>query len=331
MRSLLLAAIASVGLVGCVGGFDMPNSPPPGGSGSGSGSGDGTNPSPVPPAQSLAKPMFDRDVYPIIAKDHSLAASGCASGAGASCHNTAGATPTMFVADDPSQGYATATSYQSVVGNFTESSAGLLTKITNGHQGRTYSTAEKKLITDWLAQEVIERNGGGGGGSGSGSGSGTTESPSQVTARLLNNWSACMSLTNWQQANMTTAWGRMQTNNGSKCESCHATGGQGMIATEIEESGPSGPGMWTVVSTNQYYMIQFFTVDNPIDPANAKIIINHVSFDGVANGVAPHTEHPRFNATTNNGMTALQSLYDLTNTAITAGNCGPTKLNPPAQ
>jgi hypothetical protein len=30
-------------------------------------------------------------------------------------------------------------------------------------------------------------------------------------------------------------------------------------------------------------------------------------------------------------MTALKSFYDLTMTAVTAGNCGPTKLSPPAQ
>jgi hypothetical protein len=319
MRAVLLSVIATAGLVGCVGGIDMPpgQQPPPG-------SEPGTNPSPVPPAQSMAKQMFDQNVWPIISAQNSAGTSGCAGTGG--CHNTSGATPTMFLAANAADGYATATSYQSLVGNFTTASAGIITKIegATAHNGRSYSAAEKQKITDWLAQEVIERNGTG---TGSGSGS-TTESPGQATARLLNQWSACMTEANWTTAGMTTAWGNMQTNNGSKCESCHATGGQGMIATEIQDTGPSGLGMWTVVSQNEYYMVQFFTVDLTQTPA--KVMINHVSFDGVANATPPHTEHPTFNSTTNNGMTALQKFYDLTTTAVTAGNCGAPKLSPPA-
>jgi len=299
----------------------MPSEPPPPGS-----VGSGTNPSPVPPSQSQARQMFDQNVYPIISKDQAAGTSGCAGTGG--CHNTPGATPTQFLAANATDAYATATSFQSLVGNFTTASAGIITKIQPGpHNGRTYSATEQKAITDWLAQEVVERTGNTGG-TGSGSGS-TTESPGQATARLLNEWSACMTEANWTTAGMTTAWGNMQTNNGSRCESCHATGGQGFIASEIQDTGPSGPGMWTVVSTNEYYMVQFFTVDLTQSPA--KVMINHVSFDGVANALPPHTEHPTFNSTNNNGMTALQKFYDLTTTAVTAGNCGAPKLNPPAQ
>lgn len=323
MRAVLLAAMASIGLVGCVGGIDqgtMPGgtNPPPGSVGS------GTNP---PPSGSSgqARQMFEQNVYPIISKDSSAATSGCA---GAGCHSTQGATPVMFVAPDLADAYATITSYQSVVGNFTTATAGIITQVANGHQSRSYTDTEKKAITDWLAQEVTERSGTGSTGSGSGS---ATETPGQATARVLNQWSACMTEANWTTANMTTAWGQMQANNGSKCEDCHATGGQGMIATEIQDSGASGPGMWTVVSTNEYYMVQFFTVDLSQGTAAAKVIVNTVSFNGVASGTPPHTEHPTFNATNNQGMTALQKFYTLTQTAVTAGNCGPTKLNPPAQ
>lgn len=317
MRAVLLAVIASAA-VGCVGGIDMPTPTPQ------DPVGPGTNPSPVPPAQSQARQMFENNVFPIIKADQAATKSGCA-GTGA-CHSTAGATPVQFVAADLADAYATATSYQSVVGNFTSATAGILTQVANGHQGRMYTDAEKKSITDWLAQEVVERAGVN---PGPGSGSGSSETPGQATARLLNGWTACMTEANWTTANMTTAWGNMQANNGSKCESCHATGGQGMIASEIQDSGPSGVGMWTVVSTNEYYLVQFFTVDLTATPA--KVVINHVSFDGVSKGQAPHTEHPQFDSTNNNGMTALSKFYDLTAAAVTAGNCGPTKLNPPAQ
>ncbi len=319
MRAVLLAAVATIGLVGCVGGIDQGTmNEPPGSVGS------GTNPDPTGSA-SQAKQMFEQTVYPIIKVDQAQSKSGCA---GTACHSTQGATPVMFVAADLADAYATATSYQSVVGNFTTSTAGIMTQVANGHQSRSYTDAEKTAITNWLAQEVLERTGQG---SGSGSGSGATETPGQATARVLNQWTACMTEANWTTANMTSAWGTMQANNGSKCEDCHATGAQGMIATEIQDTGTSGPGMWSVVSTNEYYLVQFFTVDLSQGTANAKVIINNVSFNGVATATPPHTEHPTFNPTNNQGMTALTKFYNLTVTAVAAGNCGPTKLNPPAQ
>jgi hypothetical protein len=217
MRAVLLAAV-SIGLVGCVGGIDQapPNTTPPPGS-----VGSGTNPNPTP--NSMAKTMFEQNVYPIIKVDQAQATSGCAGGA---CHSTQGATPVLFVAADVADAYATATSYQSVVGNFTTATAGILTQVANGHQGRVYTDAEKTAITNWLAQEVTERTGTTTPPPGT-----TTETPGAATARVLNQWSACMTEANWTTANMTKAWGTMQANNGSKCEDCHATGGQGMIAT----------------------------------------------------------------------------------------------------
>ena len=319
MRAVLLAAIASMGLVGCVGQLDqMPPSQPVG---------SGTNPNPTP--NSMAKQMFDQNVYPIISSK--TAASGCAM---SGCHMV-GNNPasTQFVAADATDGYGTATSYQALVGNFTTTTAGILTQVAAGHNGRTYTDAEKTAITNWLAQEVTER------GQGTGSGGTTTESPGTATARLMNEWSACMNITDFNTANMATAWGQMQTNQGSRCESCHATGGYGMIVTQVAETVPNGPpGLFTTIATNKYYTIQYFSVDltQPgVGPTGTgkmgKIIINKTSFEGVAKAQPPHTEHPTFNADTNQGMTALQQFYDLTMAKVTAGGCGATKLDPPAQ
>jgi hypothetical protein len=320
MRAVLLAAIASMGLVGCVGQLDQMGTPPPGSVGS------GTNPNPTP--NSMAKQMFDQNVYPIISSK--TAASGCGM---AGCHmvgNSPGST--QFVAADTTDGYATATSYQALVGNFAPSSAGILTQIAAGHNGRTYSAAEQQAITDWLNQEVTERASG----TGTGSGGTTTESPGQATARLMNEWSACMNITDFNSANMAQAWGQMQTNQGSRCESCHSTGGYGMIVTQVAESDPAGgpPGLFTTIATNKYYMIQYFSVDLTQPGTGGKmgkVIINHTSFEGVANRQPPHTEHPTFNADNNQGMQALQQFYDLTMAKVQAGGCGMTKLDPPAQ
>lgn len=323
MRAVLLAAIASMGLVGCVGQLDDmgTNGNPTGPVGG------GTNPNPTP--NSMAKAMFDQNVYPIISSK--TATSGCAM---SGCHmvgNNPGST--QFVAATATDGYGTITSYQALVGNFTATSAGLLTQIAAGHNGRVYSADEQKAITDWLAQEVLER-GQGGGTTGGGT---TTESPGAATARLMNEWSACMNITDFNSANMATAWGQMQTNNGSRCESCHATGGYGMIVTQVAESTTGGPpGLFTTLATNKYYMIQYFQVDltQPglgTDGKMGRIIVNKTSFEGVSKAQPPHTEHPTFNADNNNGMTALQKFYDLTAAKVTAGGCGTTKLDPPAQ
>lgn len=310
MRAVLLATMATFGLVGCIGQLDSP----------GPGSvGPGTNPNPGG-TNSMAKKMFEDNVYPIIHNPGQ--ASDCSS-----CHDSAAPSGnvTGFVASNLADAYATATSFQAVVGNFTPSSAEILTQVDNAHQGRMYTADQRQKITDWLAQEVIERAGGSTGG-------GTTgESPAAATSRVMNQWSACMNITDFNTAQMSQAWGNMAANN-SKCADCHATGGYGMIVTGVAETAAAGgpPGLFTTIDTNKYYMIQYFTVDLSGGAAAAKVIINHTSFDGVSKGVAPHAEHPRFDATNNPGMTALQKFYDLTMTKVQAGNCGTTKLNPPA-
>src|SRR5262249_7428751 len=134
---------------------------------------------------------------------------------------------------------------------------------------------------------------------------------------------------NWQTAQMTTAWGNMQTDEGANCSSCHATGGNGMFVSNVEESiGTGVPGMWTIVSTKQPYLIQYFTVD--LTGSTHKVIINQASFQGVATGTPPHTEHPMFDPVNNAGMAALQTFYDATQANLSNCNASGTKLSPPA-
>jgi hypothetical protein len=297
------------------------------------GDGSGTNPNPQG-EDSLARQMFEDNVYPIIADKSPTSTSGCAA---IGCHmigNTPGST--QFVAQTKEEGWATITSFTAAVGAFTPATAGLLTKLEIApHNNRTFSAEQKQAITDWLAQEALERAGGGGTDPGTGTG---TESPGQATARLMNAWSSCLSITDFQSANMKGAWQNM-TAGGSACRTCHGTGAYNMIITPIEETDPAGgpPGMFTTIATVKEYMIMWFTVDLSVtgpDGKKGKIIINQTAFDGVANGVAPHSTHPRFNSTNNNGMNALRDWYDLTMAKVTAagatGNCGPTKLDPPA-
>lgn len=294
MRAVILAI--SIGLVGCVGELDSTGTNT-GDDGSDTGS-DTTN---------VAKQKYDANVYPVLAQR----CIGCHSSSGPVGNVTGFVTPTV------SNAHATIVGYVAVVGNFTTATAPVLLKIQNGHQGITYSSDEVNKITDWLNQEVTQQTGGG---TGSGTGG---ESPAAATQRLMAQWSGCMTQELFDAANMAPAWGNLTANNNQRCSGCHASGAEGFIATTDRTL------MFSVISSNKYYMLQYFSVDGLADPATAKIIINTKSFLGVSQGQDPHREHPRFNATTNNGMTALKLFYDSVMAKVAASAttpCGPSKL-----
>jgi hypothetical protein len=300
MRAVILSAIASLALVGCVGTLDTM----PGDDDDGSGS------SMTPPSADKAKAAYNTNVHPIMKAK-------CVG-----CHAVAGPVGNISGFVDDAKPWDTATSFQSFTGAFTPNTAPVLLKIQAGHNGVVYSSDETNKITDWLNEEVIWRNGGG---TGTGSGSGTTgESPAQATQRVLAAWSGCMAKTNFDAANMAGAWGNMTANNNQRCSNCHASGDGGFIATVDAQL------FFDVVSSNKYYMLQYFTVKLDLtNLQNSKVEINTKSFLGVSTGQDPHREHPRFNATTNNGMTALNTFYNSTMMALTAAGtagCGPSKL-----
>ena len=187
MRNILLAVVAAAGLMGCVGGIDMPSTPPEqgvGGGGSGS-------------AAVAARKSFDDNVYAII------------SGKCVGCHSSSGPVGniTGFVAPSATDGYVTATGYQALIGDWTPTGAPILTKIAAGHNAQTYSDTDKSKIIDWLNLELSARAGGN-----------VTpvqpgeESPADATVRLTKEWSGCMTLANFQAAKMTN-WGTMRANN----------------------------------------------------------------------------------------------------------------------
>ncbi|TMQ16582.1 MAG: hypothetical protein E6J90_23560 [Deltaproteobacteria bacterium] len=295
MRNILLAVVAAAGLVGCVGGIDMPSTPPEqgvGGGGSGS-------------AAVAARKSFDDNVYAIIA----------ASGKCVGCHSSSGPVGniTGFVAPSATDGYVTATGYQALIGNWTPTGAPILTKIAGGHNGMTYSDTDKSKIIDWLNLELSARAGGN-----------TTpvppgeESPADATVRLTKEWSGCMTLANFQAAKMTN-WGTMRANN-SACQTCHDLGEYGQIASQADNP------FFTVISTNKYYMAQYFSVDLSQGVKNGKMIINTRSFTGVGSGLAPHLEHPRFTLTNSTGLTALTTFYNSTAALRDQGKCAPPTL-----
>lgn len=302
MRPFLLASM--IGLVGCTGQLETTPVGP------------GTNPNPTG-TNSIAKKMFEESVFPIIRNPGQ--ASDCSE-----CHDSSGPSGniTGFVSPTMEDSYATATSYQAVVGNFTPATAMLVTKIAGSHEGRSYTDDQLQTINAWLAQEVAERSSGGGDPV-------PPETAKSATSRVINQFSACMNADDYKAAGMPNAWNNL-TADGSACRTCHSTGAYSMIVNGLVETAANGgpPGMFTTISTNKYFMIQYFTVD--LTGADATVVINKTSFEGVSKGLPPHASHPRFNAINNPGMTALKKFYDLTMEKVKAGNCGPTKLDPPA-
>lgn len=296
MRNLL-ALIASVGLIGCVGSVD----PPIGGD-----IDPDTNTGPNPAGSDLteAKRLFDANVFPTLTAK-------CSGGA---CHSETaqGSTLTRFVATDVTKGWETAINYTGLVGNFT-TSAPVLTRVEPGHKGVTYTQDEKDKIVTWLAKEVELRNGqpntpaqpGG-------------ETLSQAADRVMSAFAGCMTLANFQAANMATAWANLQSNEG-QCKRCHANGESMFIANENSSIG------FTVISSKKMFWLQYFTVDLTGGAAAAKVVPNKVSFAGVYNRQVPHAAHPTFQYPNNNGVTALQKFYDTTIANLGTG-CLPKTL-----
>ncbi len=301
MRISLLAAIATVGLMGCIGSVEQGGNPLETGDGDGNDNGD----NPAGGDLTAAKQLFDSNVYSIIN----------AKCTGSACHaeTSAGATLTRFVATDPAKGWQTATNYQALVGNFTATAAPIITKVKPGsHYAVVYSADDETKITAWLTKELELRNG-----QPSTPTEPGVESLAQASERVLAEFAGCMTITDFQTANMANAWGNMNAQNNQQCENCHATGGEGFIASRDETF------MWNVFSNRKYYFLQYLTVDLLGGPTAAKIIINESSFRGVATAQAPHQEHPTFNANANSqGMQALKRFYDSVMAKKMAGTCG---------
>ncbi len=299
-----LALIASLGLVGCVGGLESAGptaDPDPDGTGGGTVNED---------AAAQAKRLYEENVHPI------------ATGMCLGCHNSAGPVNnvTGFVSADLQNAYATAVGYQAVVGTWTPDGAPILTKITDAtktpsHQPLAYSNDQINKITEWLNKELEAR-----GAPGPDQPQGP-ESAGQATTRLLQEWSGCMTQANFEAADMR-AWGNVNSNEG-QCKTCHAGAEYGFVASNVSTN------FFNVITEDKYYMLQYFAVDLSLGVAQAKIIVNDRSFEGVGNRLAPHQQHPGFNPQNNNGYAALQAFYQSTMAAKAAapnGVCGPSKL-----
>jgi hypothetical protein len=222
----------------------------------------------------------------------------------ATCHGQPGITGMYgFGTADATQSYTQITNTPTLVGTYTTASAGLLTKIkqAGGHNAVAYSSGDEAAIGAWLAKEAQERSGG------------MAPPPVDPVAKIRE-WSGCMSLDNFTASNMATAWNTLASSGNQRCANCHQTG----LDTFLTGTG-NAQTFFTGLTTTKDFLMKYFTVD-----ATGAVVINMASMQNAATTLP---NHPRFNATTNVGMTALTQFYNLTKTRQTAGT--PTPCDPP--
>jgi hypothetical protein len=295
---ILLSMIAAASLSGCVGGISDIAQPEKGDDGNNNGD------NPAGANLTAAKALFDNNVYAIV--------NAKCSGGGCHSETATGSTLTRFVATDKAKGWQVAVNYVALVGNFVPSVAPILQYGSSNHKGVKFEAAEVQKVTEWLTKEVELRNT-----------TPTTPTPqagetlSQAAERVMAAFAGCMTIANFNAANMSEAWGNLTAQNNQQCENCHSNGSDGFIA--VRQPQP----FFTTVQTRKMHFLQYFTVELKNGAAAAKVIPNTVSFIGVGTNQAPHLEHPTFNPTNNQGMTALNNFYNATMTAVQGGQCQP--------
>lgn len=247
---------------------------------------------------SEAANLYKASVHPILS----------AKCTGAACHAQATSGVYGFATTDAASSYAQLTSVPTLVGTYTATSAGVITKIKAGHNGVVYTTDEDTKITAWLAKEVQERD----------DGSTPIIDPNEV----LRKWSGCMNIDDFKTPSlettpnktMTQAWGQLATVTTQRCANCHQSG----LNSFLSGDGTNEDNYFLGITTQKDFLLKYFTVDS-----TGAVIINVNSMNNAGTTLVGH---PRFDAITNDGMKVLKSFFDLTMARQVAGTCGPSKL-----
>lgn len=242
-----------------------------------------------PVSGSMARTMYTTNVHPIMMK--------CNGGACHSVTNAAGGGASRFADANADTSYDAITRAPLAVGSY-NNQAGILTKIAGGHNAITYSAADISNIQAWLAQEAKERMN-------------SNNPPPVDPIEVLKKWSGCMTLANFNTAQMAQKWGGL-TANGQQCSNCHGSGAFAFIATTNAQT------MFDMMTKHKDYLLKFFSVD-----ATGKVVVNMAS---ITNAATTLEGHPRFDPMNNAGVTALQTYYMSTSTLMTGGTCDPPRL-----
>ena len=313
-QTKLLAAIAAVGMIAGTGCLAQPSSSGDDDTPTADARPGGSTPDGPGGTPRNAKTEFIANVYPALA----TVAGRCQT-----CHIPGGlGLPTFVVAGDPDLTYQSIEDVGSAIhGGWTIEAPMLTTmraptKLPVHAAVPDFSIAEVQAIETWLASETTARAVGPGPGVDAGGGGGPL-TPAAQSRLLIQEWSGCMNLADWDAEGVAVAWANKGTAEGT-CLKCHINGQSSFIATRDSAR------MFEVLSTNKYYMQGYFSAD-PINPEGPKMVINTVTLDTVGNGDAPYVEHPLFNVG-GGELDALTRFYEATMARKLAGTCDPPRI-----
>jgi hypothetical protein len=238
-----------------------------------------------------ARIVFERDVYPILAAK-------CTT-----CHATESPAAYGFVDPDPATAYDTVIA-SGVAGDFSPTTSPILAVVDLGHAPVAYTIDDRTKIASWLTRETEERQ--------------TAPPPPPFADPQVREWSGCMAYPDFLSTNMAAAWAGFPTQLGT-CESCHASGTGGFLATGDPQQ------FFTALTQNRSVLLSFFAVDVSTGIANPQIVVNTDRLTAVATATGSYAEHPRFGLDSP-AMAALRTFYELTRQRQAAGICEPPRL-----
>lgn len=233
------------------------------------------------------------------------------------CHAGEGALSTAFLTEINGSSYNTILAYNEITGGFGLGPATLLTK--GAHSGsQWWDDGEVALIQQWFDAEkaaaetdeedvvIVDP------------GEEPGEAPVAIAdgLSLMKEWSGCMTLDNWEEANMGS-WANKPAEDNKTCQDCHS---DGLLRFNTD---PDSSLMFTF-NRYQLYMIGFFSQE--FDPADGSgmMVPNIPRLVRAGNGT---TGHPEYNTNPNDlYMQRLQEFYELTLETKENGECGPAQF-----
>ena len=257
----------------------------------------------------IAKDFYEASIQPLMTAKCSQ------------CHAGENAIATAFLTEINGSSYNTILAYNEITGGFGLGPATLLTK--GAHSGSEWwDDGEEALIQQWFDAEKAAAE--------------TDEDdvvivdpiddgdaePVAITdgLGLMREWSGCMTLENWEEANMGS-WANKRAEdaggNDKTCQDCHA---DGLLRFNTD---PDSSLMFTF-NRYQLYMIGFFSQE--FDPATGAgmMVPNIPRLVRAGNGT---TGHPEYNTNPNDQyMLRLQEFYELTLETKANGECGPAQF-----
>jgi hypothetical protein len=281
ITSAVMTAVLALA-TGCVGGIDD------------------YTPMPATPDAATVDPTAKQGKQLYVTTVHSIMTAKCGT---AACHGQTIPGIYGWVQADANASYDMITGLPTLVGTYTPATAAILTKVdsTVPHYTATYTADDKAKITAWLAAEIADRE------------NDPTQPQPIDPIQKLREWSGCMSLENFQAANMTQAWGNL-TAQQQLCRNCHGTG----LYAFMSGDGQNAQQFFNTITSQRDLLLKYFTVDG-----TGQVVINTAAMQ---NAGVTLQGHPRFNPTMNAGMTALAQFHELTLQRQTAAECDPPRL-----